>query len=286
MKINRVTPKALTFTRLLDSIHHAPKELFVRGTLPENRPPTVAIVGTRRPTRYGQEVASILARDLAKRGVVIVSGLALGIDAIAHRGALDAHGVTIAVLASGIDDITPRTNRALGEAIIEQGGAVVSEYEPGTPAFTSQFLARNRIVSGLSDAVIIVEAAARSGTLATATFALEQGRDVFVVPGNITSPLSAGCNQLLKQGATPVTCAEDILEVIAPEQLTAQESLPLGGNPVETAILQHLASGLRDGDEILQLMPDITAQDFSQALTMLEINGSIHALGGNQWTIR
>lgn len=286
MKINRVTPKALTFTRLLDSIHHAPKELFVRGTLPENRPPTVAIVGTRRPTRYGQEVASILARDLAKRGVVIVSGLALGIDAIAHRGALDAHGVTIAVLASGIDDITPRTNRALGEAIIEQGGAVVSEYEPGTPAFTSQFLARNRIVSGLSDAVIIVEAAARSGTLATATFALEQGRDVFVVPGNITSPLSAGCNQLLKQGATPVTCAEDILEVIAPEQLTAQASLPLGGNPIETAILQHLASGLRDGDEILQLMPDITAQDFSQALTMLEINGSILALGGNQWTTK
>lgn len=285
MKINRVTPKALTFTRLLDSIHHAPKELFVRGTLPENRPPTVAIVGTRRPTRYGKEVASILARDLAKRGVVIVSGLALGIDAIAHRGALDAHGVTIAVLASGIDDITPRTNRALGEAIIEQGGAVVSEYEPGTPAFTSQFLARNRIVSGLSDAVIIVEAAARSGTLATATFALEQGRDVFVVPGNITSPLSAGCNQLLKQGATPVTCADDILEVIAPEQLTAQASLPLGGSPIETTILQHLAGGLRDGDEILQLMPDITAQDFSQALTMLEINGSIHALGGNQWTI-
>lgn len=286
MKINRVTPKALTFTRLLDSIHRAPKELFVRGTLPENRPPTVAIIGTRRPTRYGQEVASMLARDLAKRGVVIVSGLALGIDAIAHRGALDAHGVTIAVLASGIDDITPRTNRALGEAIIEQGGAVVSEYEPGTPAFTSQFLARNRIVSGLSDAVIIVEAAARSGTLATATFALEQGRDVFVVPGNITSPLSAGCNQLLKQGATPVTCAEDILEVIAPERLTAQASLPLGGNPVETAILQHLAGGLRDGDEILQLMPDITAQDFSQALTMLEINGSIHALGGNQWTTK
>ena len=140
----------------------------------------------------------MLAFDLAKKGVTIVSGLALGIDGIAHAAALEAGGTTIAVLANSVDTVYPASHRSLGEAIIEHGGALISEYEPPRPAREFQFLARNRIVSGLSDAVIIIEAAARSGTLATATHALAQGREVFVVPGNITSPLSMGCNTLLK----------------------------------------------------------------------------------------
>jgi DNA processing protein len=140
-------------------------------------------------------------------------------------------------------------------------------------------------VSGLSDAVLITEAASRSGTLNTAAHALEQGRDVFVVPGNITSPMSAGCNQLLKQGATPVTCVEDILEVLAPQLLTEQTQLTLGSTPEEVLIITLLQNGVRDGDE-LQRKSEVEPSALSMTLTMLELNGTIRALGANQWTLR
>ncbi|MEO7904443.1 MAG: DNA-processing protein DprA, partial [Candidatus Saccharimonadales bacterium] len=159
MKINRVTPSKHNYLRILSTIPNAPTELFFRGTLPSDRVPTVAIVGTRRPTSYGKEVCHTLAHDLAKRGIVVVSGLALGIDAIAHRAALEAGGTTIAVLASSVDQITPHTNRGIGEAILDHGGAIMSEYDPPNSGRDFQFLERNRIVSGLSDAIIIVEAA-------------------------------------------------------------------------------------------------------------------------------
>lgn len=285
MKINRATPDKHKYLKTLAQIVKSPQHVYFTGTLPAERISTVAIIGTRKPTHYGQEVASTLSFDLAKRGLVIVSGLALGIDAIAHRAALEAHGTTIAVLANSVDQITPRTNRDLGEKIIANGGAILSEYEPPTDARKHHFLARNRIVSGLSDAVIVIEAAARSGALSTVTYALEQGKEVFVVPGNITSPLSAGCNALLKQGARVVTCAEDILEVIAPQLLQAQSILPLGSTPLESAIITLLQSGLRDGDE-LHRQSDVAAAEFNQALTMMEINGTIRGLGGNQWTLR
>lgn len=161
----------------------------------------------------------------------------------------------------------------------------MSEYEPHTKARPHYFLERNRIVSGLADAIIITEAAAQSGTLNTAAHALEQGKEVFVVPGNITSPMSLGCNQLIKQGATPLTDSDDILSVIAPDTLASQAILPLGSNPLETSILQFMASGVRDGDEI-RLKAGLDATEFSTALTMLEINGVIRNLGANQWTIR
>lgn len=285
MKINTITPANHPYLHLLVDIPSAPKQLYYRGTLPVNRAPSVAIIGTRRPTSYGREVGYSLAYELAKYGVITISGLALGTDAVAHQATLDAGGTTIAILANSVDTIYPRTNQALGEHIITQGGAIISEYEPPTGVRTHQLLARNRIVSGLSDAIIIIEAAQRSGTLATATFALAQGREVFVVPGNITSPLSAGCNALLKQGATPVTCAQDVLEVIAPQLLTAQSALALGSTPLETVIITLLQSGLRDGDQILR-QSGVTPTDFNQALTMLEINGTIRSLGANQWTLR
>lgn len=285
MKINRVTPGKHKYLAPSVNIPTPPKLLFFRGQLPSERCISVAIVGTRKPTTYGKEVTHKLAVDLAKRGVVIISGLALGVDAIAHKGALEAGGTTIAVLANSVDDIYPRSNRALGEQILEQGGAILSEYEPPTSARDFQFLERNRIVSGLSDAVIITEAAQRSGTLATAAHALEQGREVFVVPGNITSPLSAGCNALLKQGAHPITCAEDVLEVIAPHLLKNQAILPLGSTPLESKIIDLLQNGLRDGDQLQQASGAI-ASDFSSALTMMELAGTIRALGGNQWTLK
>lgn len=285
MKINRATPDKHNYLKTLTNIAKVPQYVYFTGTLPEERTTTVAIVGTRKPTAYGKEVANTLSFDLAKKGVVIVSGLALGIDSIAHKAALEANGMTIAVLANSVDKVYPSTNKDLADKIIKSGGAILSEYEPPTDARDYQFLARNRIVSGLSDAVIVIEAAARSGTLATVAHALEQGKEVFVVPGNITSPLSAGCNALLKQGAHIVTCAEDVLEVIAPELLEAQSILPLGSTPLESVIISLIQSGIRDGEE-LQRQSLVTVGEFSQALTMMEINGVIRGLGGNQWALR
>lgn len=285
MKINRIAPDNAPYLQILKNIAKKPEKLYFIGKLPSERLPTVAIVGTRKPTRYGKEVTARLASELAQSGIVIVSGLALGIDAIAHRSALEAGGTTLAVLGNGLPDVYPSANRSLGETILAHGGAILSEYEPGTSARPYQFLERNRLVSGLSDAVLITEAAARSGTLNTAMHALEQGKDVFVVPGNITSPMSSGCNNLLKNGATPITEAADIIAQIAPDHLRTQADLPLGDSPLETAILQYLSSGLRDADE-LQKKLEISISELNTTLTLMEVRGLIRSLGSNQWTVR
>jgi DNA processing protein len=285
MNINTFLPENHKYLQMLTSIANKPKKLYVMGDLPAARIPTVAIVGTRKPTKYGQEVTHQLAYELARHGVVIISGLALGVDGIAHRAALEASGTTIAVLANGLPTIYPVTHRGLADQILAHGGAIVSEYETGVEARDFQFLERNRIVSGLADAIIITEAAARSGTLSTAAHALSQGKEIFVVPGNITSPLSAGCNALIKQGAYPITSYTDVLEVIAPTLLKAQTMLALGNTPLETKIISLLQSGIRDGDELQQGTAAETPI-FTQTLTMLELAGTIRALGANQWTLR
>ncbi len=285
MKINTVSPDDSDYLKILTSIAKVPKRLHYAGTIPASRMPTVAIVGTRRPSAYGREVTQRLSGDLAKRGVVIVSGLALGVDALAHQAALEAGGTTIAILGNALPEISPRSNRAIGEAIIQNGGALISEYEAGARVYPSNFLERNRLVAGLSDAIIITEATTRSGTLNTAARALEQGKEVFVVPGNITSPLSAGCNALLKQGARVLTGYEDVLECIAPQLETTQQLLPLGQNELESSIIHLLDCGMRDGEAIMKEC-GVDTTEFNTALTMLEIAGSIKPLGGNQWTIR
>lgn len=286
MKINETTPDTHKFLQVLINIPNPPKRLFYIGALPAQRTPTVAIVGTRKPTTYGTEVTNRLAYDLAAKGVIVTSGLALGVDALAHKAALDANGTTIAVLPCGLDTIVPRTNRDLALRILAKGGALISEYEPASSiSYKSNMLERNRIVSGLSDAILITEASARSGTLNTAAHALAQGKTVFVVPGNITSPSSAGCNALLKQGATPVTDATDILQVIAPRLVTSQNSLALGNSPLESQIIELLNGGLRDGEQIQRELK-LNTGEFNSALTMLELSGTIRALGANQWTLR
>lgn len=285
MKINKISPQDNKYLQIINTIAVVPKTLYYLGTLPSERLPSVAIVGTRKPTSYGKEVTTRLASELASRGIVVISGLALGVDALAHKAALDAGGTTLAVQANGLSKIRPFTNEQLGERIVANGGAIISEYEPDEPPYLVRFLERNRIVSGLSDAVLITEASIKSGTMSTARFALEQGKEVFVVPGNITSPSSAGCNQLIRQGATPVTCVEDILEVLAPELLRPQSQLALGDNPLQTAIITHLQAGIRDGDELQQLA-GASAGEFATELTMLEINGIVRSLGANQWTLR
>jgi len=287
MKINSLSPDEHEFFQIITGIALKPKTLYFVGTLPTERLPdvkVVAIVGSRKPTSYGKEVTFNLAYKLAQKGVIIVSGLALGIDAIAHKAAIEAGGTTIAVLANGLDSIYPASHRQLAQKIIDNGGALLSEYPPGTPARDFQFLARNRIVSGISDAVIVTEAASRSGTLATVAHALEQNREVFAVPGNITSSMSIGPNRLLQQGAHPVTTPDDVLHVIAPQLLESQTTLNLGSNPKEILLIDLLKSGIRDGDQ-LQQASKLGASDFSQTLTLLELQGLIRGLGGNQWTI-
>lgn len=285
MKIKNILPYKSLYLKPLTHIAKPPKAIYYNGTLPYERIASVAVVGSRKPTSYGKEITLRLASDLASRGIVIISGLALGVDGLAHQAAISAGGRTIAVVANGVDIVYPASHRKLAQDIIESGGAILSEYKPGTEARGYQFLERNRIVSGLADAILITEAATRSGTLSTAAHALEQGKDIFVVPGNITSPLSAGCNNLLKQGAHVATCAEDILEIIAPDLLCSQSILPLGATPLEATIIDLIQLGVRDGDELL-LRSKTNVSEFSQTITMMEIEGKIRGLGGNQWTLR
>ena len=289
MEINRIRPDEHNFTQRLASIANPPKSLCFMGTLPTSGAPVVAIVGSRKPSAYGREVTEQLAGDLATAGCIIVSGLALGIDGIAQKAALEAGGTVIGVIPNELPDISPQTNYKLAMNIIKNGGAILSEWQKGDGKVVNRwsFLERNRLVSGLADAVIITEAAERSGTLNTAAHALSQGRDVFAVPGNITSPLSAGCNALLKQGALVATTATDILDAIAPSAIqsaTDQAIIPLGETPAENTIIDLLRAGLRDGDQ-LQQQSGLNPADFATALTMLEINDVVKPLGANNWTL-
>ncbi len=289
MKINNTLPDDSKYLQRLNDIDKKPQALYYAGELPTERRPTVAIVGTRKPTRYGIEVTTRFASELARQGIIIVSGLAYGVDALAHKACLEVGGTTLAVLANQLPNIYPSTNRALAEQIVARGGALISEHHVDEPKpyviGKWSFLERNRLVSGLADAVLITEAAMRSGTLNTAAHALAQSREVFVVPGNITSPMSAGCNALIRQGATPATSVEDITEVILPQAPKQQSDLPLGNTPAEAAVIAQLTAGVRDGEEI-QRATALDATELSTALTMLEINGVIRALGANQWTLR
>jgi len=199
------------FPIMLKELKNPPTMLFYRGTLPNANDLCIAMVGSRNFTAYGKEVAQRIAADLAKCGAVIVSGAARGIDTASHIGALKT-GRTIAVLGCGIDVVYPSENRKLFYEILEKGGGIISEYPPGTQPYPAFFPARNRIISGLSHGTIVVEAGKRSGALITADHALNDNRDVFAVPGSIFSKMSEGPNNLLKQGAIPVTCAADVLK--------------------------------------------------------------------------
>ena len=289
VKFNKIRPQDNDFIEVLDHIAVKPKMLYYMGKLPEKRQKAVAIVGARRNTRYGEEVAYKLAFELAKKGVIIVSGLAFGIDSIAHRGAVAAKGVTIGVLGTEIEKIYPRSHETLAKKMIELGGAVMSEYRRGDKIYPNKgsFLARNRLISGLSDAVVVVEAAIKSGSLNTAMHALDQNKMVFSVPGNITNPYSEGCNQLIKQGAEPYTKPEDVLDFLFPPVKKRKNDLQLsifGDNELETKILKCLTEGMSDGGEIIE-ETGMNSSEFNQTITMLEIKGRVRALGMNQWCL-
>jgi DNA processing protein len=255
----------------LRTIQDPPPGLFVRAVgLPAvDQEPTIAIVGARACSPYGSSVAHELARALAAAGVVIVSGLARGIDAAAHRGALEA-GRTIAVLGCGIDRDYPRAHASLAAQIAERG-MILSEYAPGVEPAPWRFPARNRIVAGLADATIVVEARERSGALITADLALDEGRDVLAVPGEITSRLSRGTNHLLRLGAAPVTCVEDVLRVLG---LETQPRPATELAPQLEAVRALVADAPATADELVA-RSGLGAGELAAALTELELNGVV-----------
>jgi DNA processing protein len=266
------------FPRRLAGIHDPPPGLFVRGAgdLSLLERPLVAIVGARACSSYGEAVAASLGRDLAAAGAVVASGLARGVDAAAHRGALDV-GTTVAVLGCGIDRDYPRSHAQLAARIAERG-LILSEYPPGVEPAPWRFPARNRIVAGIADATVVVEARERSGALITADLALDEGRDVLAVPGDITSALSRGTNALLRLGAVPVTCSADVLEVLGLEPVVdAVTQVP--DDPGLAAVHAVVVDAPTAVDEIVERTA-LAAGTVAAALAELEVLGLVAQADG------
>ena len=285
--IKKILPLDDELLQRTSVIDNPATSLWYIGTIPKPRP-TIAIVGSRKPTSYGRAVSAQLVNELARHDVIIVSGLAIGHDSLAHQACLDAGGTTVAVIGNGLDNIYPRRNQQLAERIIQQGGAIISEYEPGTPVYPSHFLERNRLISALADVVVVIEAGERSGTLNTASHALAQGKEVMAVPGNINAPLSVGCNRLITQGAAPVLSAQDILDVLQLDYNSISSDKP-GDQPTirfdsteAQTIYSLIVDGETDGDRLLALS-GLDQSSYAMAITMLELNGYIKALGGNKF---
>ena len=270
----------------LQAIHGPPPLLYLRGRREALTTRQVAIVGSRNATREGLDNATRFAAELARLGFAVTSGLALGIDAAAHRGAVEAGGTTIAVLATGVDEIYPRQHSHLAAALCEQG-ALVSEMPPGTPPRAPHFPRRNRIITGLSCGVLVVEASLRSGSLISARHALEQGRDVFAVPGSIHNPQARGCNQLLRQGARLVESVQDIVEELpgweAPAQPLGGVTLPSSSNgdlsPDEALVLGATGFSPSSSDELCE-RTGLNAERLLQAVLMLEMQGLLATVPG------
>jgi DNA processing protein len=283
--IQAVHPGHPAYPRMLAEISGRPSILFVRGELVPGDERAVAIVGTRRATPYGRQVAERIAVDLVQAGVTVVSGLARGIDATAHRAAISAGGRSIAVLGSGVDVIYPAEHRLLAEELLA-AGAIVSELPPGAKPDAQNFPARNRIVSGMSLGVVIVEAPARSGALITASFAGDQGREVFVVPGGVFSPASEGTNSLLRDGARAVRDGADVLEDLGlsvQPALITQTHLPL--DEIEQRLLSAVNAEARHIDEIAEAA-GLAAPHAAALLLTLELKGLLRNQGAQYYVKR
>ncbi|MBI1856711.1 DNA-protecting protein DprA [Candidatus Saccharibacteria bacterium] len=285
MIVKKIRYNQSNFPEILRTIPSPPSELYVLGDLaPLLKMPRLAVVGSRKVSPYGKQITNQLVYEVASRGVVVISGLAFGVDALAHQATLDADGITIAVLPSHVTEIYPKNHVQLAKRILKSGGVLISEHSAGSPPLRFSFITRNRLVSGLSDGVLITEAAVKSGTLHTANFALEQGKSVMAVPGNITSPLSAGTNNLIKSGAIPVTEFRDIMHALDIDISPLSTEL-FAANKEESVILDLMKQGITDSNEILALSA-LNIVIFNQTLTMLEITGKIMPLGAGHWQLR
>ncbi len=264
----------------LKEIDQPPPVLYVRGEIITEDHLAVAVVGTRKVTSYGRQVTEELAANLGANGVTVVSGLARGVDAIAHEGVLKAGGRTIAVLGCGVDRIYPPEHTRLADKIIERG-AIISDYAPGTPPDSVNFPPRNRIISGMSVAVVVIEAGETSGALITSAFAADQGRDVYAVPGNIYAPQSTGTNRLIQQGAKPLLKPGDVVEDLhmtkVIEKTAARKVIP--ASELEAAIISVLNSEPLHIDEIC-VSAGLSIEKVSATLTLMELKGMVRQIGG------
>lgn len=276
------------YPKLLSEIYDPPPLIFCRGNIALLSSLSLAIVGTRKCSPYGRQACLEISGRLAKEGFTIVSGLALGIDSIAHQECLDCQGSTIAVLGSGVDkrSVYPATNRQLSERIIKQNGAVISEFPLGSIPQKFNFPLRNRIISGLTIATIVIEAAEKSGALITAQSALDQGRELFAVPGSIFSAVSAGPNSLIRQGANPIASADDILGLLDLKRLSSyiSNNKIKAESPEEEALLALLGQEPLHIDD-LKRQSGLSTPSLSATMTMLEMKGIVRNLGGNRYVI-
>ncbi len=267
----------------LRELDTAPPVLYMRGDLMPEDEWAVAIVGTRRVTAYGRQVTEDIARYLAHNGITVVSGLARGVDAIAHQTALESGGRTLAVLGCGVDRIYPPEHRQLYERITAQG-SLISDYAIGTPPDARNFPPRNRIISGLSLATVVVEAGSKSGALITAEFAAEQGREVFAVPGNVLVPQSKGTNRLIQQGAHPLLNPEEILEILQLNMIAEhrQARVVLPANATEAQLYTILGQTPMHVDEICNQV-NLPVDKVTAALVMMELKGMVRQAGGMRY---
>lgn len=279
--ISAITMNGFSYPPFLKEIPFPPALLYYKGDLSElvsNSDKSVSVVGTRRASFYGLETAFKLSRDLAAKGVSVISGLALGIDARAHSGCLEGGGKTFAVLGSGLLEIQPKTNLMLSEKIVKSGGALISEYPPRLVADKWTFPQRNRIIAGLSKLTVVIEAPEKSGALITAKFALDANRDIAVTPGEITSIVSKGSNKLLKQGAYPALCAEDIFEILGFGESGEQAQSEFLDED-ETKIISGFVKKFAGQSELLKAS-GLEVSIFNQKITMLEIKGALKSAPG------
>jgi DNA processing protein len=285
-----VTASAPTYPALLAEIRNAPARLFVRGNPDVLSLPQLAIVGSRNATPGGCETATRFAAHLGGAGFCITSGLAVGIDAAAHRGALAAGAKTIAICATGPDEVYPARHARLADDIVAAGGAIVTEFPPGTPPRREQFPQRNRLISGMSVGTLVIEASLRSGALITARFASEQGREVFAVPGSIHSPTARGCHRLIRNGAKLVESSQDIIEELPgmlagiSEGITQADATPVtvaarDRDPEYERLLELMGWDPATVD-ILVNRSGLTADEVSSMLLILELEGSVEPLAG------
>lgn len=274
------------YPRLLKEIPNPPAVLYIRGELLPQDEMAIAVVGTRKFSNYGRQVAEDMVRDLVRANICVVSGLALGIDALVHRATLAYQGRTIAVLGCGVDVVYPASNRAIAEQILSRHGAIISELPLGSPPLKHHFPHRNRIIAGLSLGTLVIEAAADSGALITAQHALEQNRQVFAVPGSIYNPTSVGPNNLIKMGARAVTTVHEILEDLnlnmLQQQLVAEEIAP--DNEEERKILSLLSREATHVDLITKLS-GLPASKVASTITIMEMKGKVRNLGANQYVL-
>jgi len=280
--MQKITIKDQNFPELLKKIPNPPQQIYFQGELKKSEKYPLAVVGTRKMSNYGQQVTEYFVRVLSQSGLTIISGLALGIDSLAHKTALENKAKTIAVLGSSLDNIYPKIHKNLAEKIINSGGAIISEYPPETPPYQSNFIERNRLISGLSLGVLVIEAPQKSGAIMTVQQAIKQKRKVFIVPGRIYDRNSVGTNQLIRQGGQLVQNPEQILKELKIKSGFIKNKVKENLSTSEEIVLKILTKDPAHIDKITQ-EAKMPTNEIISALTQMELKGIIKNLGNNQY---